>query len=226
MAEIELLYRDWGIKDLMFQDDTFNANRQWADRLLDLIIAGGYNKKLVFRVAMRVNEKMVDLDLLKHLKAAGVWIVYYGIENGNQDMMDRMHKDITVEEVKRAFVLTKGVGLKVEAGFLIGMPGETPQTIQDSCNLWKTIKPYWGGFSRVIPFPGTPFSREVKESGHLLSEDYENFQPSSMVVRTDAMSAKELDDSMPAIRRMVRLDEIKHPKQVAYLLLDKVRGKE
>ncbi len=226
MSEIDLLYRDWGIKDLMFQDDTFNANRQWADRLLDLIIAGGYNKKLVFRVAMRVNEKMVDLDLLKHLKAAGVWIVYYGIENGNQAMLDRMHKGITIEEVKRAFALTKSVGLKAESGFLIGMPGETRQTIQDSCNLWKTIRPYWGGFSRVIPFPGTPFTKEIKETGHLLSEDYENFKPSSMVVRTDTMTAKELDDSMPAIRRMVRLDEIRHPKQVVYLLLDKVRGKE
>lgn len=226
MAEIELLYRDWGIRDLMFQDDTFNANRQWADKLLDLIIRGGYNRKLLFRVAMRVNEKMVDLDLLKHLKAAGVWIVYYGVENGNQAMLDRMHKGITIEEVKRAFALTKSVGLKAESGFLIGMPGETHQTIQDSCNLWKTIKPFWGGFSRVIPFPGTPFSQEIKESGHLLSEDYENYQPSSMVVRTDAMSANELDVCIPAIRRMVRFDEIKHPKQVAYLIIDKIRGKE
>ncbi len=165
MEEIELLYRDWGVREVHFEDDTFNADRHWVNELLDLIIKRGYNKKLVFRVALRVNEKLVDIDLLRHLKAAGIWFIYYGVENGNQAMLDRMHKDITIEEAKRAFKLTHSVGIKTEAFFIIGMPRETVQTIQESYNLYKEIKPFWGGFSRAMPFPGTEFTREVKAKG-------------------------------------------------------------
>jgi anaerobic magnesium-protoporphyrin IX monomethyl ester cyclase len=223
MGEVELLYRDWGVREIHFGDDTFNANRQWANELLDLIIKGGYHKKLVFRVALRVNRKLLDLDLLKHLKAAGVWFVYYGVENGNQAMLDHMRKGITVEEVERAFALTHSVGIKTEAFFIIGMPGETVQTIQDSRNLYNRIKPYWGGYSRAMPLPGTTFTQEVKASGHLLSEDYDEYGPSSMVVKTEALTSGELNEWVIAMDKMTRWDKIKRPKQVAYAIRDKIR---
>ena len=221
MAEVELLYKDWGVKEIHFGDDTFNANRQWADKLLDLIIKGGYHKKLVFRVALRVNEKILDIELLKHLKATGVWFVYYGVENGNQSMLNHMRKGITIEEVKRAFALAHSVGIKTEAFFIIGLPGETPQTIKDSYDLYKEIKPYWAGYSRAMPFPGTEFTREVRDAGHLLCDDYDKFCPSNIVVITDAMAADELEAWVFRLNRRADIGKLTHPKQVMYAIKDR-----
>lgn len=221
MAEVELLYRDWGVREIHFGDDTFNANRKWATELLDLIIKGGWYKKLLFRVALRVNENILDLDLLNHLKAAGVWFIMYGVESGNQGMLDRMHKNTTVEEIRRAFRLTHSVDIKTEAYFVIGLPGETPHTILDSYNLYKGIKPYWAGFSRAMPFPGTAFTQEVKDAGHLLHENYDEFGPSCMAVRTEALSANGLDTWVDLLNRMATWDKVKHVRQLAYAIGDK-----
>lgn len=223
MEEVELLYKDWGVREIHFGDDTFNANRKWANDLLDLIINRGYNKKLSFRVALRVNESILDMELLKHLKSAGVWFVYYGVENGNQDMLDHMCKGITIPEVKRAFALTHSINIKTEAFFIVGMPGESVQTIRDSYNLYKAIKPFWGGFSRAMPFPGTKFTEEVGLKNHLLSVDYDNFTPSSMVVRTDTMTSNELEYWVRILNRMADMDKMKHPKQLMYALIEKAK---
>ncbi len=222
MEEIEKLYIEWGIREIHFGNDTFNANQKWAHELLDLIIKYNYHRRLAFRVALRVNEKILNLELLKHLKAAGVWFVYYGVENGNQAMLDRMKKGITIEEVKRAFQLTHSLNIKTEAFFIIGMPGETKQTIQESHDLYHEIRPYWGGFSRAMPFPNTLFTKEAREAGHILNNDYDAYSPSSMVVRTDALSCEELERYVRLENRMADSEKMRKPKQVLYALKDKL----
>ena len=223
IGEVERLYWDWGVREIHFGDDTFNANRGWASDLLDLIIKRGLHRKLVFRVALRVNEKILDMELLRHLKAAGVWFIYYGVENGDQGMLDRMQKGITVAEVERAFRLTHSIGLKTEAFFIIGLPGETRETIQASRDLYKRIRPFWGGFSRALPFPGTAFTTAAERDGNLLSKDYDTFCPGTMAVRTDSLTAEELDRAVVSANRMARWGKLSHPKQVMYALGDKIR---
>ena len=224
VEEIGLLYRYWGVREVHFGDDTFNANLGWAHRLLDLVVAKGYNKKLVFRVALRVNKKIINADLLRHLKEAGVWFIYYGVESGNQKMLDRMHKGITIEEVKRAFKMTHDFGIRTEAFFIVGLPGETVQTIQDSRDLYKEIKPWWGGFSKAMPFPDTTLTREVTEKGHLLCGDYDQLNPSRMVVRTDEMSAEELDRWADRLNKMTRMGKMLKVRQMRYLVTDQLKS--
>jgi radical SAM superfamily enzyme YgiQ (UPF0313 family) len=222
ITEIESLYRDWRVKEIHLTDDTFNANLDWAHRLLDLIIAEGYHKKLIFRIAMRVNEKIVNMELLKHLKAAGIWFIYYGVESGNQGMLDRMRKGITLPEIRRAFKLTHEAGIKTEAFFIIGLPGETAGTIQDSYKLYKEIKPFWGGFSKAIPFPGTDFTAEAGSLGHIECKSYDDLTPSVMAVRTASLTSEELEKWYVIMNNMTRHGKIMHPKQMAYALWDRI----
>ena len=217
IEEVELLYHDWGVREIHFLDDTFNINLTWTHKLLDLIIKNGYHKKLIFRVAMRVNEKIVNLELLRHLKAAGVWIICYGVENGNQGMLDRMCKGITIEEIRRAFRLTHSVGLKSLAYFIIGTTGETIQSIQDSRNLCKEIKPYWAGISKAAPYPGTTFYQEVINAGYR-----GNFDLIYKQLRTETLSGEELDRLTDSMMRMTRWNKIAKPKQSMYAVLDTI----
>ncbi len=99
--DAERLAKDWGIREIFFQDDTFNMNREWAEDILRLIITRKLNKHLCFRTPCRVNEKLIDLDLLRMMKEAGFWIIFYGVESGSQMMLNRMHKGTKRDEIKR-----------------------------------------------------------------------------------------------------------------------------
>jgi len=191
--DAERLARDWGIKEVFFQDDTFNLNRKWVEAILHLIIQRKLNKKLCFRTPCRVNKELIDLDLLKLMKEAGFWLIFYGVESGNQMMLDRMHKGTTVDEIKRAFRLTREAGIKTEASFIVGLPGETKGTIQDSFKLWKEIKPDWASFTRAIPFPGTELYTEAKKSGHLLIESFDDIEVDKVMCRTEALTGAEIN---------------------------------
>ena len=210
LDEIEYLNKDWGIKELIIQDDTFNLNRKWCEYILMGIIKRGLNKKMVFRTPCRANSNLVDTDLLKLMKEAGIWLIFYGVESGNQLMLDRMKKSLTLEEIKRAFTLTNKVGIKTEASFIIGLPGETRGTFEDSLNFCSEIKPFWVGFSTLIPFPGTPVTQELKESGYLLNEDYGSYMPGEVMSRTDTLTKEDIEKCADKAHKVSRSLEIKN----------------
>lgn len=201
--DVERLSKDWGIKEVFFQDDTFNLNRKWAEDILNLIIIRKLTKKLYFRTQCRVNERLVDLDLLKLIKEAGFWIIFYGVESGNQMMLDRMNKGTKVEEIKRAFRLTQEAGIKTQASFIVGLPGETRETIQDSIKLWKEIKPDWSSFTRAIPFPGTELYKEAKQAGHLLIDSFDDIEIDKVMCRTEALTGEEIENYAVALGNIV-----------------------
>jgi anaerobic magnesium-protoporphyrin IX monomethyl ester cyclase len=190
--EIEWLHRTYGIREIYFQDDTFNANRKWAETVLNLIIERGLNKEVLYRLCFRVNEPLITYELLKLAKRANVWMIFYGTENGNQEMLKSMGKNIKIEEIERAFRMTHEVGIKTITSFLIGNIGETKKTIYDSIALAKRLKPYVAGFSIAIPFPDTVLRVEMKEKGHLLEENYDLYGADRCVTRTDELTSEEM----------------------------------
>ncbi len=203
VEEAERLAMDWGIKEIFFQDDTFNVNRKWAEDILTLIIKKKLNKKLCFRTPCRVNAWLIDLDLLKLMKEAGFWLIFYGVESGSPKMLDRMHKNTTVGEIVRAFRLTKQAGIKAEASFIVGLPGETADTIQNSIKLWKWIKPDWCSFTRAIPFPGTELYQEVEKAGHLLINSFDDIEVDKVMCRTEALTGDDIDKYAVMLGNMV-----------------------
>ena len=192
LEEIKWLYNLYGITEIFFQDDTFNLRREWIDKILTLIIENGLNKNISYRAPFRANEKLVDEKLLSLAKEANFKTIFYGVENGNQDMLNRMHKGLTISEIKRAFKLTHDAGLDTIGAFIIGLPGETVETIKDSINLWKEIRPTHSGFTLATPFPNTQFENEVRESGHLVNSNYNDYYCGGSYVRTAKLTKNEL----------------------------------
>ncbi len=215
--DVERLIKNWGIKEVFFQDDTFNVNKEWAKEILNLIIKRRLNEKVCFRTPCRVNEKLLDLDLLKLMKRAGFWLIFYGVESGSQTMLNRMHKGTTTEEIVRAFRLTKEAGLKAEASFIIGLPGETEETIQDSIKLFKEIKPDWCSFTRAIPFPDTELYAETKQSGHLLINSFDDIEVDKVMCRTEVLTGEDID------RYAVQLGNMVSRKKLWQLLINPVK---
>lgn len=208
LEEIKYLNKDFSIQEICFQDDAINYNLPWATKIFEYLINSGLNKKIILRIGLRADSKLIDLDFLKLAKKAGVWIAFYGVESGSQYMLDSMNKKITLEEIERAFILTKEVGIKTIAPFIIGLPGETESTIKESINFYRKLKPYIGWFSRAMPFPGTAFRQRVIEEGNLLPGNYDEYSLNTPRVRTEALTVQELENwykicNRPPLRDLV-----------------------
>lgn len=201
--EVEWLYNKYGIREIYFQDDTFNLDRQWAEQIFQLLIDRKLTKKVCFKTSFRANEELVDEEFLRMARSAGFWQIFYGVENGNQEMLDSMGKGLTTHEIKRAFELTHSAGIVTKAAFMMGMPGESTQTVDDTIKLWKEIRPYVTGLGPAIPFPETEFDRIVTQKGHKLTTDYDRFCANAILVRTDDLDGKQIAHLYAKFKRLI-----------------------
>jgi radical SAM superfamily enzyme YgiQ (UPF0313 family) len=225
IEEIKWLHRQYGVKEIFFQDDTFNLDRKWCEEILNLIIDNGLNKEICYKVAFRANQRLVDEKLLELVKRAGIKVIFYGVESGSQQMLDSMKKGLKIEEIKRAFALTHRAGLKTIGAFMIGLPGETRRTVEDTFNLWKEIRPDQSGLSPAIPLPGTEFEATVKRKGHLLVTNYDDYWPEKFLVRTDELTKSELESLYrKTLYRMGMMEFSRHPVKILISLRKRAVG--
>ncbi|MHA1210388.1 MAG: B12-binding domain-containing radical SAM protein, partial [Candidatus Freyarchaeota archaeon] len=111
------------------------------------------------------------------MKRAGCDSIYYGVESGSQEILDRMKKGITLEQIVRAFRITKRVGMEIIGSFIIGFPGETVDTIKKTINFAKFLKPDYAQFTICTPYPGTELYEiiEKSENMQLLTRDWSEY---------------------------------------------------
>jgi anaerobic magnesium-protoporphyrin IX monomethyl ester cyclase len=165
MEEFEILKKR-GVKSIHIQDDAFTANKKRCNEICDELIRRKYRFDL--KVRSRVNS--VDEDLLRKLKAAGVRQIIYGFESGSQIVLDSMNKKTTVEMNRRAVDLTKKVGIACYGEIMVGMPGETPATVNETLAFLLEKKPIIGYVPVLYPLPTTPVYEEAKRDGRLVGD--------------------------------------------------------
>lgn len=123
--------------------------------------------------ACRARIDSVDEEILKEMKAAGCNRIYFGIESGVQEILDRVNKGITLEQVRETIKLTKRIGIRALGFFLIGSPGETTETIKQTLKFAKELDLDYVQFSKVTAKPLTPLWRQlVEETGQDYWKDY------------------------------------------------------
>jgi len=193
LEEVTLLHNKYGANEIFFQDDTFNLNHGWASEIFEGIIKKGLNNEMLFRICCRVNEKLITKEFLELASKAGVWNIFYGVESGSQEMLDRMNKGQTIAEIKRAFTMTHNAHIQTQASFIIGMPGESQRTLMETANLIGNLGGTQYGWVRACPFPNTEFRKEVIEKKHIKDIDYGEYGYGKSLVRTDEISFKELE---------------------------------
>jgi anaerobic magnesium-protoporphyrin IX monomethyl ester cyclase len=144
---IETLYRDHDIRGFMINDDNFFINKRRLNETLDLLIEKNLNLK--FTCSSRVD--CVDLEILKKAKRAGCTRVMYGVETGSSKIWKMMNKKINRDKVIKAVALTKQARLKSTAFIILGFPGETEETLNETVALTKALD-----FDDIGPFFFTP----------------------------------------------------------------------
>ena len=134
-------------------DDLFTANKKHCLAVCNEIIRRGLTLK--WTSFARVDT--VSKDLLATMKSAGCEAVSFGIESANPDILKTIQKGITLPQVVNAVKMCQQVGIIPYASFILGLPGETPQTIKDTLDFGERLKEQGMlyGFHLLAPFPGT-----------------------------------------------------------------------
>ena len=149
--EIEYLVKDFGIREMAFYDDVFTLDKKRAYEIADEIIKRGV--EIQWTCESRVN--LIDMELLWKMKQAGCYSIAYGIESGSQEILDVMDKGISLKQIDDAVRWTRQAGIQTIGYFMVGAPGETPETIQRTIDFAKELKLDFAQFSITTPFPGT-----------------------------------------------------------------------
>ena len=173
--EIEELILKYNAREIHFYDDDFTMDMRRAEKICDEIIRR--NIKISWSCTTRVN--LVDEKLLEKMKTAGCWLISYGVESGNQKILDSIKKGTTIEQIVSAFELTRKIGISTLAYLIAGLPGETMETIQETVSLAKKIKPDFVSWGILVAFPGSGFFKSVQNGTYkgklrVLKEGEEN----------------------------------------------------
>lgn len=158
---IDQLVSMYGIRNIQFEDDNFmisaNRVRQFCERLIEAGIS------IRWSCLSRVDT--VDEQLLRLMKAAGCWQIMYGIESGDETVLNRLQKGIDLQQIVQAIALTKKAGLKSKGFFIFGNPEETEESLQKTMKLILTIPLHDVSICLFTPFPGSEIYTEIRRWG-------------------------------------------------------------
>ncbi len=160
LAELEQLVA-LGVRSVHMYADLFTVSREQVMRLCELILED--NLRLRWTCNSRVD--FVDAEMLALMSQAGCWMISWGIESGSEEILRRCRKGIRPEQVERALRWAKDAGILNWGYFIIGLPGETEETIRETIDLSKRLPLDLALFHIAAPHPGTPFFFEVVEQG-------------------------------------------------------------
>lgn len=157
LNEIKECYTKYNIREIDFFDYDFCIDRKRVEAICDGIIKDDID----IAWACRTRVDYVDESLLRRMKEAGCSRIYFGIESGIQEMLDRLNKGISLQQIRNSIEATKGVGIKALGFFLVGSPGETRESFRSTVKFAKSLKLDYVQFSKLTAKPLTPYWRQM-----------------------------------------------------------------
>jgi len=181
------LNKEYGARTIFFDDDNFLI---FKPRLKELAkILKSRQLDLTWSCMARVDT--VDLETLEVAKSGGCWQINYGIETGSQKILDFYRKNITLEQVERAIVLTKKAGLRTKGFIMFGNPLETTESIKTTIDFIKRLDLDDVSISFFTPFPGSGIYEEVEKYGKF-DKDWERMSCFDIVFVPHGFTEQEL----------------------------------
>jgi radical SAM superfamily enzyme YgiQ (UPF0313 family) len=203
--EVEELISKYNAREIQFSDDDFTMDMQRAEQICDEIL----RRNLKIRWSCLTRADLVNEKLLRKMKDAGCWLIAYGVESGNQKLLDAINKGINIEQTISAFEMTRKAGISPLCSFMFGLPGETKKTIQETIDFVKKIKPAFISCGVLFVYPGSRFFKLIqagKYSGRLRTPDTKKNLPGAFfrgnyTVFEDNLTLEQLKEPIKKIER-------------------------
>ncbi|MEA5534453.1 hopanoid biosynthesis associated radical SAM protein HpnJ [Crocosphaera sp. XPORK-15E] len=195
--EMALAKSIWGdsVREYFFDDDTFTIDKK------RVIAISEYLKKLNLSWSCNARANL-DYDTLKTLRDNGLRLLLVGFESGNQKVLDGVKKGIKLEVARKFMENCTKLGIKVHGAFIIGLPNETRETIEETIRFACEVSPHTIQVSIASPYPGTELYQQAQENGWFTNKDLvasSGIQLSTL--QYPDLSASEIEDAVEQMYR-------------------------
>jgi anaerobic magnesium-protoporphyrin IX monomethyl ester cyclase len=179
------------VKEIFIEDDTLTVNRGYCQRLCQLLI------KERVHITWTANSRAdIDFETLKLMKEAGCRLLCIGVESGSQHILDSIQKKLRLEQVEAFMKDARRAKILVHACFMVGNAGETKETMKQTLDFAKKLKPDTAQFFPLMVYPGTQAFDWAKQHGYLTATDYSKWLTKdglhNCIVSTPEVSNEEL----------------------------------
>ena len=159
VAEIRECVEKYNIRNFLFWSDIFNLDKKWTMDLCQAIINSGL--KITWSANTRADT--ADLEMAKMMYKSGCRLVSIGVESGSQEMLEKMGKNITLNDVRRTVKVFKQAKIRIYNYFVIGLPWETEETVEETIKFAIELNSDFISFYTATPLPGSRFYDYAKE---------------------------------------------------------------
>ena len=178
----------YGFERINIADDLFAVDKE---RVLE-ICAGIKERGLKFPWSAFARVDTVTQEMLEAMAEAGCDSVSFGVETGNPEMLKRIKKGIKLEQVGAAVKMCKQAGIIAHASFMVGLPGETKETLLQTDQLARSLKILYG-YHYLAPFPGTSVREKIGEYDlEILTDDWAKYDANDAIVKTSVLEPNDM----------------------------------
>jgi len=175
---------------IFFDDDTFNIGKERMLKLCSEIIKQDIKKPW----AVMARPDTSDEETLRALKDAGMCAIKYGIESGDQEILEESGKSLNLDKAEETIMITKNLDIKTHLTFTIGLLGETEESVKTTLDFALRMNPDSAQFSICTPFPGTKYFNHAVENNFLSFKDFSDFDGAGKaVIRTESLLSEDLE---------------------------------
>jgi len=196
--EMEMCVRKYEPGEIFFDDDTFTIGRSRVTAICAEIERRGLD--VLWTCMGRVDT--VDAEVLARMRRAGCRKIKFGVETGSREVMDRCGKRIDLDRVPEVFAAARSAGIEVHGTFMVGLPGETRETVRETIELACMLPMDTVQFSIATPFPGTAFFAECDRNGWLVTRDWNHYDGRyGAVVSYPELSKTDIEEMLALAER-------------------------
>lgn len=193
MIEEIYAYLERGVNNFLFWAESFTFDREYLKLFLDAIMRERLNEKIRWNCNSRVDN--VDRETLLHMKEAGCWQIAFGLEFGNENIL-RLSKKMgnsSLKQGEQAVCLADEIGIVADGHFMMGFPGESAETMQDTIDYACRLPLTFAHFYSATPFPGSSLYEEAVANKWLKEEDVPKISQSSSVMHIPGLNPETVN---------------------------------
>jgi len=214
IEELRLVVEEQGIRHFIFLDDTLGLNKKLAYDLCDRII----EEKLDITWEGTTRVDVATKEMLKKMRDAGLNRISFGVESGNQHILDAAKKGTKLSQIVTAYENASSLGIETRMSIVFGLPFETKETIYRTIKFMKSLKSNQAYVNVGTPFPQTEYY-EMAKTGYgglrLLTDDWSEYRRwGNAVIEVNDLSKKDL----VKLQRRAMIEFYLRPKQISYNL--------
>lgn len=186
--EMEYLVQDMDMETIAFMDDTFTLHPPRVKEICNEI------KKRKLEVFWGCTARVDNLnpEIIKKMREAGCIALFLGVESADQQILDGIKKNTTINRIKSAFEMCKREKMRTIASVMLGMPGDTYESIKRTINFVQELKPSYAIYSLATPYPGTQFYQQAWEKNLIKVKDWSKYNLLSPILDTVDCSREDL----------------------------------